>query len=85
MGTKAARNRGVETDMIMTVESKERKQRTSDFILIGIDSSTASMSLLNRFTIRPSGVESKNRILVLSIEFRSFLCNSRAALTNINV
>jgi hypothetical protein len=60
MGARAIKKKGVVVDMIMTVEHIPRKQSIKDFMDEGMLSSVASTSFVNRFTIRPMGVESKN-------------------------
>ena len=61
----------------------DRKQSINDFMLDGIESSVASMSLVKRFTIRPSGVVSKKFISALKTECKSLLCIIFVALINI--
>lgn len=56
---RASRKKGVDVEMTIIVERIERKQSMRDLILDGIESSVASMSLVKRLTMRPSGVESK--------------------------
>jgi hypothetical protein len=59
---RAARKRGVEMEIMAIVEIIERRHSISDLILYGMLSSVASMSFVKRLTIRPMGVESKNRM-----------------------
>lgn len=68
--------------MTITVEKMARKQSIRDLMLFGIESSVASMSLVNRFTMRPRGVESKKLISALSTECNRRLCISLVALMN---
>lgn len=68
MGTRATRNRGVDVEMTIIVEQIDKKQSMRDFMLVGIESSVASISLVKRFTIRPRGVESKKLMFALRTE-----------------
>lgn len=79
---RATRNSGVDVDITMTVESIDKKQSISDLILEGIESSVASMSLVNRLTMRPNGVVSKNSMWALNTELRSLLCIILVAFMN---
>ena len=68
MGTKAIKKYGVETQIITTVIRTLNKHLISILYEIGISDSTASTSLLNLFIILPTGVDSKNCIVLLSID-----------------
>jgi len=82
-GTRATRKSGVVVVMTKMVEKIENKHSTRVFMLYGIVSSVASMSLVNRFTMRPIGVESKKRNVPRSIEFRRVICMILVAFMNI--
>ena len=65
IGTKASINKGVDVQITIAIDKRLRTQSISDLIDDGIESSVASMSLVNLFTILPIGVDSKNLKLPL--------------------
>jgi hypothetical protein len=71
--------------MTRTVEITCIRQRNNDLYESGIDDSIASISLLKRFIILPTGVCSKKLILLRRIENNMELCNPRADLINISI
>jgi hypothetical protein len=66
-------------DIILT------KQLVKSLSVAGIVFSVDSTSLLNRFMIRPEGVDSKKLSLLRNIENNIESCKYFTALTNINV
>ena len=74
IGMIAAKNIGVDTVMRRTVETTLKQQASSVENESGIPLSVASTSLLKRFMIRPDGVESKNSIVLLTIDCSIRLC-----------
>lgn len=64
----------------MTVDIRPKKHSINDLIELGMLSSVASISFVNRFKIRPIGVDSKNLKFPFNTEDKSFSCNDLDAL-----
>ena len=58
IGMSAIRNGGVDVEITMMTESKLRRLDRRDLMLNGITFSMAFMSFVNRFRMRPVGVDS---------------------------
>lgn len=68
IGTRGIKNTGVDIEMAITVARTWTRHRIKDLYESGIIPSTASISLLKRLIIRPTGVCSKKLILLRKIE-----------------
>jgi len=66
---------GVEMQIIMKIVRASNPAKMMSLKTIGIWNSTSSISLLNRFIMRPSGVDSKNNRLLRIIELSIDSCN----------
>ena len=84
-GTNTSIISGVVSDVTNIMEMRLYIQKNTSLSLSGIGSSSASKSLLNRFIIRPDGVDSKNFMLLRNIEFNNVLCICLTARIDINV
>ena len=85
IGTNGIRKIGVENEIAKTTDRTCIRQRINDLYESGIADSIASISLLKRFIILPTGVVSKKLNLLRKIENNIELCNLRADLINISI
>jgi hypothetical protein len=79
----AKMNNGVETDIIIIIFPKFKKQSNKLSMELGMLFSVASISLVNLLTILPVGVDSKNLKGLLKTEKRSLSCKNLVAFINI--
>ncbi len=83
IGTRDIKNNGVDIETMTIDRITMNRQRMSDLYDSGIEPSTASISLLKRFIIRPIGVDSKKPIVLRNIDDSMAVCSADDALMNI--
>jgi hypothetical protein len=83
MGTKKARNHGIVMVITIKIEMAFRAERKNILNFSGIWYSDDSMSLENRLSMRPTGVDSKNLMSQCKMDSARDSCNVRDARVNI--